>query len=103
MSEGLSDAVNVPSPAAGLPHRHRTKLYTAYLDMDATADSSAPMPVDLVSSLDTGNAPQSAVHADSTTQPAALQVQSSRDASTAPGTVAGSQQHTATPVLPHVL
>ena len=82
VSDGHSDAVNVPSPGARLPHRHRTKLYTAILDVDIAANSAAPLPVDLVSPILPG---QSSMCADSHTQPAALQTEPSGAVSPAAG------------------
>lgn len=60
--EGLSDTVNMPCPAASLPHRHHTQLYTAVLEVQTAADSTAaPQPVDLVG-VTPSTGPSSALH-----------------------------------------
>ncbi len=74
-STGLSNAVNV---AASFPHQSQTKLYTAYLEVDTHEAENAPMPVDLVSPIDT-----SRMDAEPQRQPAALQVQSRQPSTTA--------------------
>lgn len=81
LSEGLSDTVNLPSPAGSLPHRHHTQLYTAVLEVQTAADSSAaPQPVDLVG-VTPSTGPSSALHNNdnpteaSHTQAAALQTE----------------------------
>lgn len=82
MSEGVSDTGNIRSPFGSFFPSHQTKLYTAVLEVQNAADSSAaaPQPVDLV-----GTAPAMAANTAprnddncteaSHTQPAALQTE----------------------------
>ena len=64
LAEGLSDTVNIPSPAASLPQRHHAQLYTAVLQVQTTADSAvAPQPVDLVG-VTPSTGPSTAPHGD---------------------------------------
>lgn len=52
MSEGVSDNGNIRSPFGSFFPSHQTKLYTAVLEVQNAADSTAaaPQPVDLVGS-----------------------------------------------------